>query len=91
MLDIDFAHILGNVQTWQGIKRERAPFVLTPEFLYVMGKRKSPKYKRFVNICCKAFNILRKHANLFISLFSMVNNLKLSLSKFHCSNINTIL
>lgn len=72
LFHIDFAHILGNVQTWQGFKRERAPFVLTPEFTYVIGKRKSPKFKAFENTCASAYLTIRKHANLFISLFSMV-------------------
>jgi len=72
LFHIDFAHILGNVQTWQGIKRERAPFVFTPEFKHVMGKRKSPRFKKFVNLCVQAYLVLRQHANLFISLFSMM-------------------
>ena len=36
---IDFGHFLGNIKTKFGVKRERAPFVLTPDFVFVMGKR----------------------------------------------------
>lgn len=67
------------MQTWQGIKRERAPFVLTQEFVYVMGKKRSPNFRLFATLCCKAFNILRKHAHLFITLFSMVKQVSFSL------------
>lgn len=33
---IDFGHFLGNIKKKFGIKRERAPFVLTPDFVYVI-------------------------------------------------------
>lgn len=69
---IDFARFLGNVEKFQGIKRERAPFVLTPEFAHVLGGRKSEKFQRYIDICCTAFNILRKHALLFTNLFSLM-------------------
>lgn len=36
---IDFGHFLGNIKSKFGVKRERAPFVLTPDFVYVMGKK----------------------------------------------------
>eukprot|EP01094_Clydonella_sp_ATCC50884_P017484 TRINITY_DN305_c4_g1_i2.p1 TRINITY_DN305_c4_g1~~TRINITY_DN305_c4_g1_i2.p1 ORF type:complete len:1223 (+),score=346.10 TRINITY_DN305_c4_g1_i2:455-3670(+) len=72
LFHIDFAKILGNWQTWQGIKRERAPFVLTPEFVYVMGKKKSEHFQKFVDTCCSAYNVIRKHAHLIINLFLMM-------------------
>eukprot|EP01119_Soliformovum_irregulare_P018730 TRINITY_DN5798_c0_g1_i3.p1 TRINITY_DN5798_c0_g1~~TRINITY_DN5798_c0_g1_i3.p1 ORF type:complete len:941 (+),score=280.55 TRINITY_DN5798_c0_g1_i3:461-3283(+) len=34
LFHIDFGHFLGNVKTWAGINRERAPFVLTKDFAY---------------------------------------------------------
>ena len=37
------------------------------------GDRQSDKFQHFVDMCCQAFNILRKHANLFINLFSLVS------------------
>jgi phosphatidylinositol kinase/protein kinase (PI-3 family) len=37
LFHIDFGHFLGNYKKKFGIKRERAPFVFTPDFAYVMG------------------------------------------------------
>ena len=50
-------------------------FVLTSDMAYVIndGDRQSDKFQHFVDMCCQAFNILRKHANLFINLFSLVS------------------
>ena len=53
-------------------KREKAPFVLTPDFVYVVGGEKSSNYARFIKLCQDAYCILRKHANTFINLFVMV-------------------
>jgi phosphatidylinositol-4,5-bisphosphate 3-kinase len=75
LFHIDFGHFLGNIKKKFGFKRERAPFVLTPDFVYVMGKKEgmeSAQFKKFVNICVQAFLILRKHANMFINLFAMM-------------------
>ena len=72
-IDIDFGQILGNVQMWKGIKRERAPFVLTKEFIRIIGKKDSQNYKKFVNICCTAYNVIRHHSYVIYSFFSMVS------------------
>ena len=37
LFHIDFGHFLGRIKSKAGIKRERAPFVLTPDFVYIMG------------------------------------------------------
>ena len=37
LFHIDFGHFLGNIKSKAGVKRERAPFVLTPDFVYIMG------------------------------------------------------
>jgi len=50
----------------------QAPFVLTPEFAHVMGGKGSPTFQKFCDLCCKAYNILRQHKNVFINLFAMV-------------------
>lgn len=50
LFHIDFGHILGNTKSFLGVSRERVPFVLTPDFLYVMGrvnKHSSLYFKRF--------------------------------------------
>ncbi|KAF5400632.1 hypothetical protein PHET_06179 [Paragonimus heterotremus] len=36
LFHVDFAKVFGNVQTFAGIKRDRVPFVLTPDMLYVL-------------------------------------------------------
>jgi hypothetical protein len=72
LFHIDFAHILGNIMMFGAYKRERAPFVLTPEFVFVMGDTKSPRYARFVDLCLKGYNSLRRHTYLFIRLFKMM-------------------
>ena len=75
MFHIDFGHFLGNFKEKFGIKRERARFVLTPDFAYVMGGEKKEKgegFKQFEDVCVKAFLILREHAVLFINLFSLM-------------------
>jgi len=44
LFHIDFGHFLGHFKYKFGIKRERAPFVFTSEFLNVLGGDKSEKY-----------------------------------------------
>ncbi|GIQ85281.1 phosphatidylinositol Kinase, partial [Kipferlia bialata] len=72
LFHIDFGHFLGNFKKKFGIKRERAPFVFTPDFCYVMGGVGAPKYQDFVDLCGRAFNILRAQASLFIALLAMM-------------------
>ncbi|XP_007886993.1 phosphatidylinositol 4,5-bisphosphate 3-kinase catalytic subunit gamma isoform isoform X1 [Callorhinchus milii] len=75
LFHIDFGHILGNYKSFLGISKERVPFVLTPDFLFVMGtygKKTSPHFQKFQEICLKAYRTLRHHANLLIILFSMM-------------------
>jgi len=72
LFHIDFGHFLGNYKTKFFIKRERAPFVFTPDFAHVMGGQNSPDFKYFVDLCCTSYNVLRKHATVFINLFAMM-------------------
>ena len=85
LFHIDFGHFLGNFKTKFGFKRERAPFVLTPDMAYVMGGRESEGWIKFVNLCCVAYNMLRKHANVFINLFAMVCLKKIPIRKYDIS------
>ena len=78
--DIDFGHFLGNYKKKWGVKRERAPFVFTHDFAYVMGGKDTPDFLKFVNLCCDAYNVLRNNASMFINLFAMVLLLPLLLS-----------
>uniref|UniRef100_A0A8D0CIF8 Phosphatidylinositol 4,5-bisphosphate 3-kinase catalytic subunit gamma isoform n=1 Tax=Scleropages formosus TaxID=113540 RepID=A0A8D0CIF8_SCLFO len=87
LFHIDFGHILGNYKSFLGISKERVPFVLTPDFLYVMGttgKKSSPHFQKFqpcvlccrvrlrFDVCVKAYLALRHHTNMLIILFSMM-------------------
>lgn len=72
-VDIDFGHFLGNIKRKFGIKRERAPFVLTPDFVYVMNQKGPEQFSKFIEYGVQAFLILRRHANIFINLFAMVS------------------
>ena len=72
LFHIDFGHILGNAEKWKGIKRDRAPFVLTPEFAYVMGGKKNQGFLKFSDVACDAYNVIRKYSSTFITLFTMM-------------------
>ena len=87
LFHIDFGHFLGNFKSKFGYKRERAPFVFTPEMAYVMGnkdatfgfpdqmmKEKQPRigFPEFEEMCCGAYNVLRQHSNLLMNLFILV-------------------
>jgi len=65
-------------ETEFGVKRERAPFVFTPDFAYVMGGKDARDFNRFVELCQRAYNLLRKSSSLFINLFAMVRMVKFS-------------
>ncbi|KAJ8257558.1 hypothetical protein GJAV_G00186940 [Gymnothorax javanicus] len=75
LFHIDFGHIMGNTKTFLGVNRERAPFVLTPDFLYVMGrvnKKSSLYFHKFKETCIQAYLALRCHSRLLITLFSLM-------------------
>uniref|UniRef100_A0A7S0JDC0 phosphatidylinositol 3-kinase n=1 Tax=Calcidiscus leptoporus TaxID=127549 RepID=A0A7S0JDC0_9EUKA len=72
LFHIDFGHFLGNFKWKFGVKRERAPFVFTPDFAYVLGDKGAEKFDHFISICCQAYNILRQHSHEFINLFSLM-------------------
>jgi len=71
---IDFGHFLGNIKYKLGVKRERTPFKFTPQFACVIGGKGSAGYRRFVNVCCEAYKILRRKENpeLFFTLFGLM-------------------
>ena len=72
LFHIDFGHFLGNFKSKFGIKRERAPFVFTPDFAYVLGDRDSEMFECFVAVCGRAYNIVRRNAHEFINLFQLM-------------------
>jgi hypothetical protein len=69
---IDYGHFLGNFKYKFGIKRERAPFLLTPDMAHVYTK--TGREEQFKSICVKAYNILRKNANRLINLFIIMSS-----------------
>jgi len=72
LFHIDFGHFLGNFKTKLGFKRERAPFVFTPDYATLLGGKDSPDFMAFIGLCCDAYNILRKSAAMFINLFALM-------------------
>jgi len=69
LFHIDFGHFLGHFKKKFGIEREKAPFVFTPQFAHVLGGKNSALYKKFEEICCQSYNLVRKNSILFINLF----------------------
>jgi phosphatidylinositol-4,5-bisphosphate 3-kinase len=39
---------------------------------YVIGGKDSDDFAKFVQLCCKGYNILRKSGNIFMNLFAMM-------------------
>lgn len=74
LFHIDFGHFLGNIKYFLGLKREWAPFVLTPDFVYVMGGEASETFNTYKNLCCRAFLCLRRHHELIFNLFSLMKS-----------------
>lgn len=72
LFHIDFGHILGNFKEKLGIRRERVPFVLTHDMIYVIRRGEEVEFDQFRSICEEAFMILRKHGSFIISLFAMM-------------------
>lgn len=71
LFHIDFGHILGRFQTLGGvIKRERAPFSLTPEMAHVLGGGDSEAFERFVTQCERAFNCARRLGPALVGLLA---------------------
>ncbi|MEQ2213190.1 hypothetical protein XENOCAPTIV_010964, partial [Xenoophorus captivus] len=52
---------------------DRAPFVLTSDMAYVIngGERPTSRFQLFVDLCCQAYNLIRKNSGLFLNLLSL--------------------
>ena len=74
LFHIDFGKFLGDAQKFGNIKRDRVPFVLTPDMVYVIngGDKMTQKFHTFVDLCCQAFNSLRQAGNLILTLFALM-------------------
>jgi len=55
LFHIDFGHILGHFKEKFGVRRERVPFVLTHDFVYVINKgcidREAKEFCYFQELC----------------------------------------
>ncbi|XP_041367790.1 phosphatidylinositol 4-phosphate 3-kinase C2 domain-containing subunit alpha-like [Gigantopelta aegis] len=75
MFHIDFSKFLGDAQMFGSFKRDRVPFVFTSDMAYVIndGGKRADHFQHFIDLCCQGFNVLRKHADLFYSLFFLMS------------------
>jgi phosphatidylinositol-4,5-bisphosphate 3-kinase len=71
---IDFGHFLGNFKSKFGFRRERSPFVFTPQMKFAIdaGQRKNKTYAEFLGWCAEAYNILRVRSRLLLVLFVLM-------------------
>lgn len=62
-------------------KRDRAPFVLTPDMVYVIDgcDHSTIMFQRFIDLCCHAYNILRDHLHLILGMLMLLLPSKLQL------------
>lgn len=55
-----------------GMRRERTPFVFTREMAHVLGGTDGKEFSKFVDTACTAYNVVRKHMHLLVSLLLLM-------------------
>lgn len=77
MFHIDFGKYLGDAQTFAGFKRDRTPILFTQDMFYVInqGKNANERFQQFIELSCRAFQILRKNYHHLLSLIEIVSSL----------------
>ncbi|MCQ2816448.1 MAG: hypothetical protein MJ252_04190 [archaeon] len=72
LFHIDFGHFLGHFKYKMGIKRERAPFVFTSQFQYVLGGETGKDFIEFKYLFWRAFQLLRDHVDILVTLLRIL-------------------
>lgn len=72
LFHVDFGHILGHFKEKFGIRRERVPFVLTHDFVYVINNGKSDKkdadeFKKFQQLCEEVIFVCLKRNFVYLN------------------------
>ncbi|KAF0718350.1 Aste57867_1747 [Aphanomyces stellatus] len=73
---IDFGHFLGFFKYVPllgiTIKRERTPFVFTPQMAHVFGGEHAPGFVKFIKTSGDAFNVVRRHFHVLVTLLQLM-------------------
>jgi phosphatidylinositol 4-kinase len=72
LIHIDFGFIFDI--TPGGIKFELSPFKLTAEMIQIMGGRQSKHYRRYLELCIRAFLVSRPYAEPIIQMVRLMLN-----------------
>ena len=72
LFHIDFGHFLGHFKYKMGIKRERAPFVFTRQFQYVLGDDNSELFLKFKKELNTGYMIIRKNKEVILTLLKVL-------------------